>query len=177
MKSKIINEYPNYRIYSDGRIEKLSPMARKGGIYISPALTINGYLRVSLMRNNKSKSFSVHRLVAEHFVDGKTDIKNYVNHIDGNKINNNFYNLEWCDMSYNTKHAYKIGLSKKKGKLNLNDVKIIYKQKISYKKLAKKYGVSETAIKKIKKGKSYLWLTLDLKEGNKNIGDFQKCQG
>lgn len=53
--------------------------------------------------------FLIHRLVAKYFlpfVDGK----NHVNHIDGNKGNNYFENLEWCTHAENMKHAYSSGL-------------------------------------------------------------------
>lgn len=64
-----------------------------------------GYLTVSL--NNKK--VSVHRLVAETFIH-KPRGKNIVNHIDGNKLNNNFCNLEWCTTQENINHAFKSGL-------------------------------------------------------------------
>lgn len=46
----------------------------------------------------------VHRLVAEAFVSNPHDLK-YVNHIDENKANNCFNNLEWCDAQYNSNHG------------------------------------------------------------------------
>ena len=54
--------------------------------------------------NGKNKR--VHRLVAENFiVNPKPDEYNVVNHIDGNKRNNFYKNLEWCSHSMNAKHA------------------------------------------------------------------------
>lgn len=67
----------------------------------------HGYLMI--FRNNKH--YSVHRLVAELFVKNSYPEKYfYVNHIDGNKSNNIFYNLEWCNISMNTQHAILTGL-------------------------------------------------------------------
>lgn len=54
------------------------------------------------------KNFSIHRLVALCFVDGKTEEKNTVNHIDGNPLNNHYTNLEWVSQSENNKHAYDV---------------------------------------------------------------------
>ena len=45
-----------------------------------------GYLRISITENRVKKTFKVHRLVAEHFLDN-TYNKPQVNHIDGNKQN------------------------------------------------------------------------------------------
>jgi hypothetical protein len=57
----------------------------------------------------KKKHFSIHRLVAEAFVPNPNNYV-FVNHIDGNKHNNKFNNLEWCTKSYNEKEAYRLGL-------------------------------------------------------------------
>lgn len=164
MKSKII--YKIYRLYCDGRIKKLSYMARRGGELLSPSISNTGYFRVTLILDGKHrKTFSVSRLVGEYFVNGKTNIKKYINHKDGNKRNNYYKNLEWCTMSHNTKHAYSFGLSKKIGKLTLNQVKEIYLSPKSYNILAKIFNVSSTAIKKIKRKISYNKFTKGLNIG------------
>lgn len=68
--------------------------------------TKKGYIHVEL----KGKVYAVHRLVALHFLENK-DKKEQVNHIDGNKANNNVSNLEWCTNAENQIHAYRIGLN------------------------------------------------------------------
>ena len=70
----------------------------------------NGYNTVGLQINKKKKMFFVHSLVAEYFVASKKG-NLQVNHIDGNKQNNDFRNLEWVTPSQNTKHAYDNGLN------------------------------------------------------------------
>ena len=59
-----------------------------------------GYLKVSLYKNNKVKTYYVHRLVAEAFIPNPENLPE-VNHKDENKLNNNAENLEWCDREYN----------------------------------------------------------------------------
>lgn len=75
--------------------------------------TDKGYLRITLLRNGVKKNYLVHRLVAEYFIP-KDSIRDKVNHKDGNKKNNYVENLEWCNNSENTKHAYRLGLQKPK---------------------------------------------------------------
>lgn len=70
-----------------------------------------GYMLVMLCKNGKPQSFAVHRLVAKAFIPNPEN-KPQVNHIDGNKENNNLTNLEWCTASENTKHAYDNNLKK-----------------------------------------------------------------
>lgn len=55
-----------------------------------------GYKRVSLQH----KTMTVHRIVAQAFIDNPKDLKT-VNHIDNNKSNNNVDNLEWMSMKDN----------------------------------------------------------------------------
>lgn len=69
----------------------------------------DGYETVVLYRNKKNKAFRVHRLVAMAFLDNPNNYEQ-VNHIDGNKRNNNVKNLEWCTAEQNTHHAINNGL-------------------------------------------------------------------
>ena len=73
---------------------------------------LNGYKYVTLYDKElkKHKTYRFHRIVALLFVDNPNGY-DVVNHIDGNKLNNDASNLEWTTISYNTKHAFKIGLA------------------------------------------------------------------
>lgn len=68
-----------------------------------------GYVSAVLCKKSISKKWMVHRLVAEHFID-KVEGKVFINHKDGNKSNNHYSNLEWCNMLENNIHAYATGL-------------------------------------------------------------------
>lgn len=70
-----------------------------------------GYHRVCLIDANGGRNMkSIHRLVAFAFLGDCTELE--INHKDGDKSNNTVQNLEICDQSYNTIHAYKMGLMK-----------------------------------------------------------------
>jgi hypothetical protein len=67
----------------------------------------NGYLYVSLCRNGVKKIQSVHRIVAEAFLDNPDNLP-IVNHINGIKTDNHADNLEWCDKSHDLLHSYRV---------------------------------------------------------------------
>ena len=73
------------------------------------AINNRGYKNLVFNGKNFRTSVMVHRVVAEAFIE---NVKNFpfVNHKDGNKLNNVVSNLEWCDHSINMKHAVKLGL-------------------------------------------------------------------
>lgn len=85
---------------------------------MKPVFSGSGYKQVGLSKDMKVTGKMVHRLVAEAFIPNPEN-KRTVNHIDGNKLNNDVSNLEWNTYSENLKHAYKHGLNywcKGKGK-------------------------------------------------------------
>lgn len=148
---KIINGHKNsYAIYEDGNVKLLSRIGSRGYItkerLLITSKNSNGYLRVSLTLNtNKTRQYFVHRLVAEYFIDNPLN-KKIVNHKDGNKLNNEYTNLEWCTSSENNIHAFKNNLkipTVLKGEnhggrvLSWEDVLFIRK---NYKKFDKEYG-------------------------------------
>lgn len=104
---KEIDGYPNYLISNLGRVCKVN---KKYKLIISPWIT-SGYYVVKLSKNNVGKDFAVHRLVAKAFLQ-HDDERLYVNHKDGNKLNNIVDNLEWCTFQENCEHAWKAGLCK-----------------------------------------------------------------
>lgn len=79
---------------------------------IKPIPNTCGYLKVRCSIDScKIKNIYIHTLVAKYFIKN-IDNKPQVNHIDGNKTNNNVDNLEWVSAKENIKHAWKLGLSK-----------------------------------------------------------------
>jgi len=83
-----------YMVSPDGRIYS----RRSGSTVLREIATYNGkgYRRVRL----QGKTFKVHRLVAEAFIDNPDNLP-YVVHIDGDKNNNNITNLRWSDKQTN----------------------------------------------------------------------------
>lgn len=68
-----------------------------------------GYMRICLAKNGRTKLYGVHRLVAQAFIPNPEN-KPTVNHIDGNKSNNYLSNLEWATLEEQYAHAVKTGL-------------------------------------------------------------------
>lgn len=69
---------------------------------------VDGYESVSFRKNGKTYSKYVHRLVAEAFIPNDDPAtKNTVDHIDGNKANNEISNLRWLNRAENTRLAMK----------------------------------------------------------------------
>lgn len=119
-----------------------------------------GYETVGFTVDNKTKIYRVHRLVALSFIENPEN-KPQINHIDGNKTNNNVNNLEWCTSSENQIHSVSTGLSNpsypvlkgsKNGRSLLTEEQVVeirnkyIPYKYSAKKLALEYNVSESCI-------------------------------
>lgn len=82
-----------------------SVLGKNGSNVLSQQLTKFGYKKVLLSKDGLRKTYTVHRLVALTFIDNPFN-KKTVNHIDGNKTNNNLSNLEWATQSENVLHSF-----------------------------------------------------------------------
>lgn len=197
MKNKIIDtDQAIYRITTKGEVftqSKLKiPLVTQGMEFsgefkhilkeerlLTSVINNRGYYSVRC--NNRTKM--VHRLVAECFIPNPKN-KPFVNHLDGNKLNNNVENLEWCTCQENNAHAHRSGLIPSQlgipknyssaetkntclanllDKSKLTDDEVRYVRSIfiprhkdfSATALAKMYGTSVPAMAKIVKGETY----------------------
>ena len=144
----------NYQISSLGRFKNKVT----NHIY-KPRLNNKGryYVCVSMGSRTTRKTILIHRAVAETFIPRDND-ELEVNHIDGNRQNNNVNNLEWCTRCENVEHAkinklFKYGLDNHKTKLSDDDVLAIRKlyqtQEMNMSKIAEIYNVSKSCISNI----------------------------
>lgn len=98
-----------YQISNEGRVKSLprewkcarneSGNRHHNEIIMSPQLRLN-YYRVRLVKDGVGKNKSIHRLVAEAFIDNP-DNKPVIDHINGNSIDNRVENLRWCTQEEN----------------------------------------------------------------------------
>lgn len=131
------------------------------GMQLKPFMN-DRYLVVDLFAYTVRQRIAVHRMVAIAFIENP-DNKEYVNHIDGNKLNNCVDNLEWVTASENSIHAVATGLSpigeaKTLAKLTEKDVLEIQAAFEAGEKdfvLAEKYGVTSGVISSIRLGKTW----------------------
>ena len=89
-----------YEVSSDGDVKNVKTQR-----VLKPGYSKRGYFQVSLCVLGKSKTSSIHRLIAMAFIENP-ESKEHVNHKDGIKINNNLENLEWATPNENSQHAW-----------------------------------------------------------------------
>lgn len=78
--------------------------------FLKPHLNVGtGYFKVNLYKVGKQYTYPIHRLVALAYISPEQG-KTWVNHKDGDKVNNSKENLEWCTAKENSTHAEQLGL-------------------------------------------------------------------
>lgn len=166
-----------YAISNYGRIASYTDEIEKGDLIKGGVL--QGYTTLPMRPNGKSKTFYVHKLVAELFIDKETDDQTYVIHLDYNKKNNFYKNLKWANKHEMLVHQKDNPLviesrEKQKGRMmtqgqKLNATQVMrLKMKINdpnrktrLKMLAKQFGISEMQLYRIKSGENWGHVTVD----------------
>lgn len=158
-----IEEYPDYLISSYGRCLSLKGINPR---ILKPQIDTNGYHIVTLYKDSKAKTVRIARLVAAAFIPNPEN-KPQINHIDGNKNNNQVTNLEWVTGSENNKHANKTGLANGATRKITSAQAIEIFQKFHSGKytqvyLAKQYSLSRRAVQLITHGRTWAKYTKNL---------------
>jgi hypothetical protein len=145
---------------------------------------IKGMKAFGLKFYNTSKSYFIHKLVAEHFCSKPSVKHSYVIHIDHDKHNNKANNLKFAThaelLAHQAQNPNALSTAKrnvlnsgKNGKV-LNEIKVVRlkkelydsHRKLTLKELAKKYGISEMTLYRIKRGE--LWYAVRIEEEPKS---------
>lgn len=143
------------------------------GKEINPWLC-NQYYAIEARRAGEKRTVVyIHRALAKAFIPNHEG-KPCINHIDGNKQNNDLSNLEWCTHKENMQHAHRTGLippsnigpGEKSLSAKLNNKSVVEIKKalirgVSTTSLAKKYSVTPGTIDHIKKGRTWSHIVLD----------------
>ncbi|MBI9060580.1 MAG: HNH endonuclease [Marinilabiliaceae bacterium] len=129
-----------YEISNYGRIKSYCYDHENGRIV--KLGNIKGFFNVSLRVEGKKKSYLVHKLTAEYFVDKTSDDQDVVIHLDWNKQNNYYLNLQWVTKAESYKRMHKVlqEARKKAGK-------VVTSSKLTKKDVAVVKGMLEKGVK------------------------------
>lgn len=146
IKNTIYGNFNKYSISNYGRIKN-----NKTNKIMKPIITDEGYM----VKSFNKKLIPIHRLVCNLF-NNNYKVGLVVNHIDENKTNNYYKNLEWVSIDKNNKHSKNTSISMLDEKKKI--IKTFVSHTEAYKYLNKKYtGNIQKQIKKNKKAYGYYW--------------------
>lgn len=116
---KTVVDFEAYEVSSYGNVRRklnsLKTSSKKSNL---KCFFSKGYCMVDLSINGKRSRKTIHQLVARAFIEN-FEYGDVINHIDGNKTNNNIQNLEKSSYSANNTHAYQTGIKPVNGKKNV----------------------------------------------------------
>ncbi|WP_179339859.1 HNH endonuclease [Winogradskyella ludwigii] len=152
----------HFKISSHGRLSKFKDDKE---VLFQP-YNMHGYLYFKVKKNEKGKykTYYLHKLIAQHFLEQNNGI--YVIHLDYDKLNNHIDNLKWVtkrekEIHQFTNPSYKKPVNLTSAKLSENDVRRIKKmlnnpnRRTRLKMIAKQFGVSTMQLQRIKTGENW----------------------
>lgn len=105
-KWKEIPGYIDYQISNLWRVKALPKYFRRKERILKPDIDKDWYLKVKLTKDRKKTWFFIHRLVLLSFIWESNWL--VCNHKNGIKDDNRLDNLEWCTISENQKHKFRV---------------------------------------------------------------------
>ena len=166
--ASIAGHYGRYEVSTLGRIRRRSFMDKRGVLHAARGLATscgNGYATAYVGVDGIRAGILVHRAMALAFVPNPNNLP-HVNHIDGNKRNNELSNLEWVTQSENTLHAKRIGLWRQK--LTEDAVREIRRDFVkaptngvkggNSRELARRFGVTREQVLNVVTRRQWPWL-------------------
>ncbi len=182
-----------YRISNLGRLMSYKDSPQKDGRILKQK-EIKGMKAFGLKFYNTSKSYFIHKLVAEHFCMQASSKHSYVIHLDHNRHNNKATNLKFVThqevLEHQNKNPHTLSISKrnilssgKSGKV-LDEKKVIDlknsiydpKRKLTLKELAAEFSISEMTLYRIKKGELWYTVRVDGEPKNKKYKLYKKIK-
>lgn len=152
-----------YEVSNFGRVKSLKRMRNgKHGAptpiperIMKPSFDRHGYLKVCLRNDHGATNHSVHQLVAKAFIPNPNGYQQ-INHIDEDKTNNHFANLEWCTPKYNSTYGTRLercGKSRSKPVVGTNDDVVMHFD--SARQASRVLGIDASSITAVCKGRAH----------------------
>lgn len=161
------------------QISNLGRVRNSKGQILTGYTNNKGYQMVHLQVNNTNKLYSIHRLVAIHFIDNPDNLP-CVNHINEIKIDNRADNLEWCTHRYNVNYGTRnkrVSKTKRNNTYNTKAVRCVELRKTfpSTREASRKTGIDCSQIsavcnhkKNYKTAGGYHWHYIERRIKNEN---------
>jgi len=161
-----------YAISSYGRIKSIHKTSGKES-FLNGAVVNRGLRILNVkLKDNSTGYVYIHKFVAENFVDKKYDDQDCVIHVDFDKNNNKWNNLQWVTEAEWKDHVknspvYKKGREKRMKSYKLTETKVkMMKKMLSNKQnkrkiIARKFNVSESLVRRIEKGEYWGHVTFE----------------
>lgn len=176
-----IENPPRYHVSNYGRLRSFQSATSATGSAegknadgtLIKGSVIQGYRSLNIRSGGKTLNRYVHKLVAEHFVTRQKPDQTFVIHIDHDKLNNVFSNLQWATKDEMIEHNRNnpnlknrpVTQRTRNYKLTESKVKIIKKllknDKNRLKMIAKQFGITHTQLNRIRSGENWKHVTID----------------